>query len=1271
MKMKNLKQEKPQTLKKRLMSALVMLLISTLMMSTTTFAWFVLSTAPEVTGIETQVGANGSLEIALLNKDTRANMSTIRAGLGGGSLQENKRSANDAWGNLIDLSYSEYGLGDLVLLPARLDVTANGSDYMVDVNKLLAVPSYGYDGRIIELTRDTASAIYQKNNFMYSGAQDYGVRAIGTSDALSAQGSALSSAKTNIATWTKSAKSGAQAALTNNMDGLFTIIMGYAMDSSNATFDDTNKATMDAMLNDLEAVLNYLDSSLRQGLVAYLASELGDELAFTTARDKVLNSDNALTSLLEEVEADLGAFSEWVDQLAAMQNKHGLAKAASAELNDGEYTWTEIKGVLANIMNMDALLINGSTIDKLDVNSLMVQSVIEMTLAPGSGLFADVADFTDNYSITTKYSGKDVEMATASAVKPAYLTALSAAVNTLEPADGGDTASALPLTATYGYAIDLAFRCNAAQPDLVLQTKGVQRLYSGSEDGEAATSDSGSLQGGGSYMEFSSKDDSFTLEQRLALMDAIRVAFVDDQGMILGIAKLNVTSREVDADGLIKAPLYLYEYTFEKDELTNGMILTMGERKLIDNQITELEQNIAKAVTAVVWLDGDLVDNTMVAAEAATSLDGVLNLQFATSAELIPAVDNYVLNYSADKADLQTAMDLVEEIVEAGQGTYTNVSWTEFINAYRRAEDVNSNPYASHIEVYNAAKALGEAYPKLMEVSLDALNAKIYEVRKLTGTGTVTGAYVLDMGKDGYVALTEFTSAQLDSNVGVVMEVGDNLAYEGNGVYTPVYTDATWNALANALYQAEAVAMNEKSTDDQIESAISALDEAEKALEFAVYYIPYEYNGDLYYMARSEYAAEDTYGRWYDANRKRIVEDVKILKLDAYAKEVTLVQMAQQEIITTEFDYITPDISFLTEVFPSLRDVEVKAVQWEPMDSYLFFEEMNGSHYERMVQLLADVEYLENIYDYDYNSYHVYCAERAQSLKERYEDPEYGIEVEIVHANEAEIAISELETCVKDVYRIVYQLDDSYMTNDMRIMLTKALNNAYAIVGYETIDGLQEATAEAEDVLGNTDATNGDAAEVLDKLNEYLTVAVTQYNTLVSKLPGFDSNNIVYEVDYPGITLRLTGETGSVTLGATVLTTDGVVTRVSKTITVYDKAEGVFAYDSAEVDPYEVLMDEADPTTEVNVKIGETYDLNTMMIYRDVLPSGDIEIGYYDEEPITRYTWASNNLGIATVTGNGMATITGVAKGRTSVSLVVETACGNSYTCSVWVNVTE
>ena len=182
----------PGTLKKRLFAAAAMLLVASVLMGTTSYAWLVMSVAPEITGISMNVGSNGSLEMALLNSETRQDMTTIRTGIGE-SLANRAPTANNTWGNLVDLSDKSYGMENIMLLPARLNAVkkAGGDGYVVD-SGLLAIPTYGYDGRIVELTDDTVSAIYNNREFSYVvGMQDYGVRAIGTSESLSAQGSAL------------------------------------------------------------------------------------------------------------------------------------------------------------------------------------------------------------------------------------------------------------------------------------------------------------------------------------------------------------------------------------------------------------------------------------------------------------------------------------------------------------------------------------------------------------------------------------------------------------------------------------------------------------------------------------------------------------------------------------------------------------------------------------------------------------------------------------------------------------------------------------------------------------------------------------------------------------------------------------------------------------------------------------------------------------------------------------------------------------------------
>ena len=58
--------KRKRDIKTKLMAAICMLLVSSIMMVSTTYAWFTLSTAPEVTGINTAVGANGNLEMALM-----------------------------------------------------------------------------------------------------------------------------------------------------------------------------------------------------------------------------------------------------------------------------------------------------------------------------------------------------------------------------------------------------------------------------------------------------------------------------------------------------------------------------------------------------------------------------------------------------------------------------------------------------------------------------------------------------------------------------------------------------------------------------------------------------------------------------------------------------------------------------------------------------------------------------------------------------------------------------------------------------------------------------------------------------------------------------------------------------------------------------------------------------------------------------------------------------------------------------------------------------
>ena len=135
MKMKEVRPVRSKSyLKHKLISAGAMLLVSAIMMVSSSYAWYVLSTAPEVSNIKTQVGANGALEIALLNGDSWTNLDLLDMGDIDESLGDNPISAalaNLTWGNLVDLDDASYGLDKIVLQPSRLFIEnagAAGSD---------------------------------------------------------------------------------------------------------------------------------------------------------------------------------------------------------------------------------------------------------------------------------------------------------------------------------------------------------------------------------------------------------------------------------------------------------------------------------------------------------------------------------------------------------------------------------------------------------------------------------------------------------------------------------------------------------------------------------------------------------------------------------------------------------------------------------------------------------------------------------------------------------------------------------------------------------------------------------------------------------------------------------------------------------------------------------------------------------------------------------------------------------------------------------------
>lgn len=157
--------EMKKGIKAKLMAATSLLLVSAILLSLTTYAWFILSTAPEVTEMQTTAGANGSLEIALQSGET---VSDIKNRVGDSSAVSSLKEANSTWGNVVDLSGNTYGLQGLSLLPARLNIDASGN---VSKSSPLKMPLFGQDGRISELA-NLNSMRYDDGKKEYVAGQD-------------------------------------------------------------------------------------------------------------------------------------------------------------------------------------------------------------------------------------------------------------------------------------------------------------------------------------------------------------------------------------------------------------------------------------------------------------------------------------------------------------------------------------------------------------------------------------------------------------------------------------------------------------------------------------------------------------------------------------------------------------------------------------------------------------------------------------------------------------------------------------------------------------------------------------------------------------------------------------------------------------------------------------------------------------------------------------------------------------------------------------------
>ena len=672
-----------QSIRKKLLAAIAMLLIACIMTVSSTYAWFTLSTAPEVKGITTTVGANGNLEIALGEYDTvyGTEIPTSGEGTSMDKANSDKTLSNLTWGNLIDLADASYGWDAIKLYPTRLNATfTDGKGFLANPFSPLAYPIYGSDGRISELSANTLIGKYEGTSFMALGTPNYaGVNGIGSVSGMSEREFAGRNYKNAVESNRITAKNEAQGAISLYSGDLAAIAIKNMDDNPDGVVTEAEITVLKNLIAKLEKSAGAIDESLKSavmvaltGIPAETLTDGGWKDAVTTIGNKNVNDTIAQVQSLSGMTVPSSVTSVVEKYNAIVTN---LNTAESKLPASGDSTWGTVKDAVSALLKTTGITICNETIADIKatkdsteadtafkrVTKEALAGNLNFQFASGSGVLADIADFVGEYSATISFP-EDLEVegipvgglkrpvavkmsAEASVVNAegkGYLGAAYDAVkNTTIP--GADPNASKALTDTYGYSIDLLFRTNAADSYLELQTAAANRIY--------AENSNEMLMGGGSNMSFTVGGE-YTKDKIDGLAEGIRVVFYDTTSTnheILGVATLD-TNGTISGDQY-KMDLKLTNYTIadKNGEIpgkltTTGFIDTDDANTAQDDRVAlaALSANSVKKISALVYLDGDVVDNSDVG--VAAILNGKLNLQFASSASLVPMDNNTLMN---------------------------------------------------------------------------------------------------------------------------------------------------------------------------------------------------------------------------------------------------------------------------------------------------------------------------------------------------------------------------------------------------------------------------------------------------------------------------------------------------------------------------------------------------------------------------------------------------------------------------------------------------
>lgn len=363
-------------------------------------------------------------------------------------------------------------------------------------------------------------------------------------------------------------------------------------------------------------------------------------------------------------------------------------------------------------------------------------------------------------------------------------------------------------------------RKKVQEVETVIGYEGENRVWSGEE--HSLLTVSSTTQGSGSCYVFYA-DTPVDQQRSLELLKSLKVAFVDENGELLTTAYMDTESHYATA-GKVIVPMVL--------DNSSSINLGADDNGEIRYAITALEQNVAKRITAIVYLDGENLTNENVL--AAADIQGQMNIQFGSSAVLVPINNEqlYLSEFYAevesitpDEFDYDTLTEgeqMTSNVKVKVTGTQPNTMTASFI---RRINDTQGSPEESFTLTDTDGDGIWEGsytflYPGdyiLRSVVVDGVerDLKIEEGQDYPSV-VVTGFTIQSVT----YSINEFVMTDADSHTGTVTlkfasndvekmpstVIGQFIREDGavvnvNFAYNP--TEASWIGTANFVSSGE------------------------------------------------------------------------------------------------------------------------------------------------------------------------------------------------------------------------------------------------------------------------------------------------------------------------------------------------------------------------------------------------------------------------------------------------------------------------------------